>query len=244
MIILSAGMQKSGSAWYFNLINDMLIAAGNPDVRTVREQFGLHPVLQFHNCNIGNLSPENLRSLLAPHYAGCTFVVKTHSGPTPEVASLMARNILKATYIYRDPRDVIVSAMDHGRKIRKEGDNHTFAAYDTLEKAVVAVKEWLDIAGQWMSLETVFCVRYEDLLAQPAMVLQRVAEFLEIDMTHDSLTALLAAYHKEQLSGSSIDFLHFNKGVSQRFRSVMSGEQQSYCLRHLAESIHRMGYRV
>ena len=31
MIVLSAGMPKSGTAWYFNVTNDLLIAAGYAD---------------------------------------------------------------------------------------------------------------------------------------------------------------------------------------------------------------------
>ena len=39
MIIVSAGMQKSGSALFYNIINDMLVEYGFKDARLIKEKF-------------------------------------------------------------------------------------------------------------------------------------------------------------------------------------------------------------
>ena len=124
MIVLSAGMQKSGTAWFFNITNDMLIAAGFDDVRKIREQFGLQSILLYHNCNIEDLAAKKMSRVIIPHNQGHTFVVKTHSGPSPSLLSLISENIIKAAYIYRDPRDVVLSVMDHGQNQKQRGNPH------------------------------------------------------------------------------------------------------------------------
>ena len=242
MIVLSAGMQKSGTAWFFNITNDMLVAAGYDDVRTIREQFGLQSILLYHNCNMEDLTQEKFSQILIPHNAGYTFVVKTHRGPSPAVSSLISENIIKATYIYRDPRDVVVSVMDHGHKIRSNGENHTFAEYDSLEKAVFFVKDLLIIWENWIQFSQVFTIRYEDFLADPVSELKRLSCFLAIDVSYDKIQTILKSYQKKNLDTQSTDFLHFNKGVSGRFRSVMSSKEQDFCLEQFGDSLFKMGY--
>ena len=53
MIVISAGVHKAGSGLYFNLTNDLLIAAGMQDVREVKKEHGLADLLKNYNCNIG-----------------------------------------------------------------------------------------------------------------------------------------------------------------------------------------------
>ncbi len=52
MLVLSVGIPKSGSGWYFNLKNDLLIAAGHQDVRDIRKKFNLESCMKYYNCNM------------------------------------------------------------------------------------------------------------------------------------------------------------------------------------------------
>lgn len=51
MIVLSAGLPKSGTGWYYNLTND-LIVAGLDDAHAVRERYKLHDILDGENCRL------------------------------------------------------------------------------------------------------------------------------------------------------------------------------------------------
>ena len=55
MIVISAGMQKSGSAYLYNIINDLLIASGYKDARKIKAEHDLNNIMQWHNNNIGGL---------------------------------------------------------------------------------------------------------------------------------------------------------------------------------------------
>ena len=47
MIIISAGMRKAGSGLYFNLTNDLLVAANMQDVRELKTKYELESILKY-----------------------------------------------------------------------------------------------------------------------------------------------------------------------------------------------------
>jgi hypothetical protein len=114
MIILSVGMPRAGSGWYYNLTHDLALAAGCQDAHRIRQRYHLQKVLTEVNCNIGALTPRRLLAVLAPSVLGNTFVIKAHAGPTPFALRLMRSGQLRPAYIYRDPRDAMLSAYENG----------------------------------------------------------------------------------------------------------------------------------
>lgn len=243
MIVISSGIQKSGSGLYFNLTNDLLITAGGQDVREIRTKYGLEKLLNYYNCNIGSLTKDNMEPLLPIHHSGHLFVVKTHNGPSKFVEMLMNHGIVKATHIYRDPRDIVLSAMDHGEKIRSEGLNHTFASCSTIENTILQVKTWLDNSTmEWKKLDNVLSLKYEDLIANPISELKRLAEFLDIKINNINLEAIYSRYDGKKLDDFQINYLHFNVGTAGRFRRVMKEEDLNLCNRHFSQYLEKMEY--
>ncbi len=244
MIALSAGMHKSGSAWYFNLTNDLLIAAGYQDIRIIRQKFRLHSILNGYNCNMGYATLSKLLRIVTPHVLGETFVVKTHSGPSKSLRYLISLGIMKATFIYRDPRDVVVSAFEHGQKIRSVGKTHTFAQWGNIGSSILRVKQQLSIWDAWMQYGQALMVRYEDLLVNPVNEVERLVDFLGLKkyVTDEDILGIIPAYQPDQLSDKEVSCLHFNKGVLGRFREVMSQNELALCQDHFGEYLQRMGY--
>ena len=115
MIVICVGMIKAGSAWYFNLANDLLVAAGHQDAREIRQRFHLHSALKHQDCLLAG-HPASKLLLLIPHFLGHTFAVKAHGAASIGRRLLVNSGIAKATYIYRDPRDVVVSAFERGQE--------------------------------------------------------------------------------------------------------------------------------
>ncbi|MBN1953997.1 MAG: sulfotransferase domain-containing protein [Anaerolineae bacterium] len=246
MIVVSAGMQKAGSGWHYNLINDLLVAAGCQDARAVRERFHLHAVLKHHNCLIGRPLWPKLALVSIPHLMGNTFAVKTHSAPTPSLKWLMARGAARATYIYRDPRDVVVSAFNHGKKLRAAGETHSFARLETVEAAIQATAEWLDVWRAWAACENALLTRYEDLLTDPLAEMHRLADFLGLSVPAAEMERIVAAYQAGS-SGAEAKTppkqgLHFNQGVAGRYAAALSDEQLALCQRQFGGDLPRMGY--
>lgn len=243
MIVISAGLQKAGTGLFFNLTNDMLAAAGNADIRELRETYKLDDILKHYNCNIEELSWQRLRKLLPLHTRGKRFVVKTHNRPTKWVKSLKALKVVKATFIYRDPRDVVLSALDHGRRIREEGLDHTFAVCTTVKNTIPRVKAWLNnSAMEWIDLEGVLLFKYEDLVRDPVSQMKRVADFLKLDRGKIDFEGILARYDRDKLDSDMKDYLHYNIGSAGRFRTELSEEDLVTCTREFSPYLEKMGY--
>jgi hypothetical protein len=237
-------MQKSGSGWFFNLTNDLLVATGNQDVRQIRERYHLHPFMKYYNCNIGRPILPKVAILTVIHYLGNTFVVKTHSFPSPSLRYQISRKIVKATYIYRDPRDAVVSAYEHGKRLRSQGQIHSFATLKTLEEAILRARNWLKIWEAWNSQPNTLLVRYEDLLSQPENELRRLANFLNLTLAEDKRIKIISAYQPESNEDLAGKGLHFNKGVIGRYRSVMTSHELKLCTEQFGDYLNLMGYET
>lgn len=243
MLFLSVGMPRAGSGWHYNLIHDLVVAAGGDDARQVRERFFLSPILTEVNCNIGTLKPKRLLPVMVPAVLGKDFVVKAHSGPTDLARRYIQRGRIKAAYIYRDPRAALLSAHEYGQRILERGRPNAFSHLDTIEKAVDFMKEYVDIWEQWMELPGVLRTSYEDFLSDYDQEVKRLLEFLEIKADKSRVLAAIARYRPGQATKEH-QGLHYFKGQPERFRTALTPEQLAYCNEVLGSAIERMGYRL
>lgn len=245
MIVISAGLRKAGTGLFFNLTNDLLIAAGKEDVRDIKEKFNLEDILKYHNCNVEKLTWRKFIKILPIHFKGKTFVIKTHDRPTKLIRFLMALKIIKVTYIYRDPRDVLLSALDHGKKIRNKGETHTFAYCSSIEITIPKVKSWLDkITMKWIRLKKVSLFKYEDLISNPISQLKRLADFLELDDKKIDFERILARYDRNNLDSTMKGHLHFNVGNAGRFKTALEEKDLNLCNQQFSRYLEKMGYDI
>ena len=127
MIILSVGMPRAGSGWHYNLIHDLMKTTGATDARVIREKYRLQDILTEVNYNIGVLSARRLGMVTLPALLGNTFVIKAHAGPTSTSRLLQRLGLLRISYIYRDPRDAMLSAFEYGQRGLKRGRPNAFS---------------------------------------------------------------------------------------------------------------------
>jgi hypothetical protein len=240
MLILSAGMPKSGSAYFYNVLNGLLTAAGFPDARAVKDRYGLTGVMRWHNNNVDVRLGLLLRLWLISRRAG-PFVVKTHAAPPPSLKLLASLRCVRVVYTYRDPRDVLLSAIDHGQKILAAGEHHTFASLVEFDKAFAAVQAWLQTWRAYHAMPNVLGIRYEDLLADPIRTLRRCEAFLGLDVTDDARTAVLWQYDRDNPEAAG-ESMHLNKAVAFRYRTEMSPEHRQRFRDALGDTLRAMGY--
>jgi hypothetical protein len=240
MIVLSVGMPRAGSAWHYNLTHDLMRTAGADDARDIRMKFHLQDILTEVNCNIGVLSARRLALVSIPALLGHTFVIKAHSGPTRASRLLQSLGLLRITYIYRDPRDAMLSAFDYGQRALSKGHPNAFSHLTDFEKSLEFIREYVDIWEKWVKQPGVMVTRYEDLLANYDVEAFRLVEFLKLDAQNTDVREVIEHYRPS--AAESQQGLHFYKGRAGRFRQAYTTEQQAVLSRAFGAALSRMGY--
>lgn len=240
-LVLSASMESAGSGWLFNLTNELLKSVGNPDVRRIKEQYGLDDLLRWDNCNVGDLDEATWNRLQPALADGHTFVVKSHRKPTPLARRLCAEGLVKATYIYRDPRDVVVSAYKRGKVRRANGRKDSFARLRTIDLAIIWMRyRQIPVYKAWLAQPSTQFVRYEDLSNDGVGVLGLLSQHLGVAPSDADLQRLVLDYSGEnarQKPGT-----HYIHGG--RRREELTPGQLRRCNWLCGSTIELMGYEL
>ena len=242
MIVLSVGMPRAGSGWHYNLIHDLMKTAGATDAHEIRERYRLQRFLTEVNFNIGVLSARRLALVTVPALMGNTFVIKAHAGPTFASRLLQRVGLLRITYIYRDPRDTVLSAYEYGQRALAKGRPNAFSHLTGFQKSVEFTLNYVRIWEKWVQERDVLIARYEDMLTNYDHEVARLVNFLKLDGSKPDVQSVIAAYRPEAAEGQK--GLHFNKGKIGRFREVYSVEEQAILNEILGPYLERMGYKV
>jgi len=239
MIVLSVGMPRAGSGWHYNLIHDLMETTGCADARDIRERYRLQKILTEVNCNIGVLSARRLGLVALPALVN-TFVIKAHAAPTNASRLLATSGLMRVTYIYRDPRDAMLSAFDFGQRALVKGHPNAFSYLSNFEKSVDFMMEYVLIWEKWMKEKNVLIARYEDLLTNYDVESSKLVEYLKVNGTSPNVQAVIEKYRPDAAEGQQ--GLHFFKGKIGRFREAYSEEQKSVLKEKLGSYLARMGY--
>ena len=242
MIVLSVGMPRAGSGWHYNLVHDLMKTAGAVDAHEIRERYRLQSILTDVNCNIGVLSARRLALVALPALVGNTFVIKAHAGPTSASRLLQRLRLLRITYIYRDPRDAMLSAYEYGQRALQKGRPNAFSHLTDFEKSLDFVMDYVRIWDKWMQETGVLTARYEDLLTNYDQEVMRLVHFLKLNGSQPEVQSVIQAYRPDAAQGQQ--GLHFYKGKIGRFREAYSLEQQAALNQRLSPYLERMGYEV
>lgn len=242
MIVLSVGMPRAGSGWHYNLVHDLMKTTGCADARQIREKYHLQNILTEVNCNIGVLSARRLAMVTVPALTGNTFVIKAHSSPTSSSRLLERLGLLRITYIYRDPRDAMLSAYDFGQRALQKGRPNAFSHLTDFQKSLDFIMEYVHIWEKWMKEKDVLVARYEDLLTSYDKEVARLVPFLKLDPGNLDVQRVIDSYRPGVAEGQQ--GLHFYKGKIGRFHEAYTAEQQATMNEKLRPYLERMGYPV
>ena len=242
MIVLSVGMPRAGSGWHYNLIHDLMKTTGCADARDIREKYKLQKILTEVNCNIGVLSARRLGMVAIPALMGNTFVIKAHAGPTTTSRLFQRVGLLHITYIYRDPRDAMLSAFDFGQRALQKGRPNAFSHLTDFDKSLAFIMDYVRIWEKWTREKNVLIARYEDLLTNYDSEATRLVEFLRLRANQPDVEKVIEAFRPEK--GEGQQGLHFFKGRIGRFRESYSAEQQAILKETMGAYLARMGYEA
>jgi hypothetical protein len=240
VIVLSVGMPRAGSGWHYNLIHDLMKATGCDEMQDIRKKYRLQNILTEVNGNIGVLSARRLARVGLPALLGRTFVIKAHSAPTISSRLLQSMGLLRITYIYRDPRDAMLSAYEYGQRALANGRPNAFSHLTDFQKSVDFMMDYVHIWEKWMNEPGVLVARYEDLLTDYDAESTRLVDFLKVNGAQPQVREVIEKYRPAAAAGQQ--GLHFHKGKIGRFRELYSTENQVVLHEKLSPYLSRMGY--
>jgi hypothetical protein len=234
-------MPRAGSGWYFNLTHDLVVAAGYSDARQIRNRYFLQKILTEVNCNIGTLSIHRLLPVMLPALLGNTYTIKLHAGPKPNAMWMIRRGWIRPTYIYRDPRDAMLSAFENGQRARAEGRVNAFSSLESIDDAIRFMLEYIHVWREWMAVTEALQVRYEDMLAAYDQQVDHLLHFLQISSEGEKIRSVREQYRPGKSSADDIG-MHFHKGGSGRYREVLTPDQLKACEAAFEPYLADMGY--
>ena len=241
MIVLSVGMPRAGSAWHYSIIHDLMATAGSADASEIRVKYRLQNILTKANNNIGVLSARRLGMVMIPALLRNTFVIKAHAGPTKPSRLLQRLGLLRIAYIYRDPRDAMLSAFEYGQGALQKGRINAFSHLTDFDKSLDFIMDYVRIWEKWSQEKDVLISRYEDLLTNYDDEVTRLVGFLQLNGDNQDVQKVIERYRPE---AAEEDELHFQFGKVGRFRESFSATEQDILRKKLASYLPRVGYDV
>jgi hypothetical protein len=176
-----------------------------------------------------------------PTLAGNDFVIKAHAGPSTSSRLLQRLGLLRITYIYRDPRDAMLSAYEYGQRALQKGHPNAFSHLTDFERSFDFIMEYVRIWEGWINEKNVLTARYEDLLMNYDNEINRLVGFLKLDGGLTEVQKVTEGYRPGAAEGQQ--GLHFYKGKIGRFRESYIAEQQAVMKEKLGMYLSRMGYQ-
>lgn len=236
MFVLSMGMQKSASLlltrYAINLIRSALPSNGQLEFEGLIRDGVLHGVGCFPWGGWEH-KRELLCGLAEEHGP---FVVKSHAPLTQPIQCLIAAGA-KAIYSMRDPRDILLSLIDHGALNKSRGGG-VFDEHTTVANTLPKVMEICVCAYTWSQSDLPCIFQYRDLVSQPHAEIVRLAKFLGIDADQKVVEAIVEKERRTREKGKDC----FNTGLLTRFKDEMSPDEIKRCNDTLGFYIKELGY--
>ena len=234
MIVISSSMGKSGSTFLCNLQEDMLRCACIRSGQSILRQ-------TFSGRFIKTFSLGTIQKLLFINARYGNVVIKTHSPPTNYLRLLINLNFARTTYSYRDVRDVILSALDHGERNRQAGN--TSGVYADIHR----IEDAIDKVGmgsiremyKWKTFGKVHFVRYENLMHSRLVELEKINDFLGWNIPRKKLMSIIEKHEKIKTQS-----LNFNKGTTERYKTEMTESEKLMCNHYFHNFLVEMNYEL
>jgi hypothetical protein len=152
VIVISFGVNKSGSTLAFELAKAVLALNGYPQPR-----LGDDLVQEGHHINFVRQWTDDRLDRLLEATAGSCIVVKTHGGPfllsSARLQEALDAGDIRIHVVYRDPRDTIVSMLESDVVARlRRSDDPSFRELRGVDDAITRVGARLEALRAWGSL--------------------------------------------------------------------------------------------
>ena len=220
MIILSNSIPKTGSTHLANLQEDILnhskVINGQETLRT-----------NYKGRYIDGPSIKVLFDLFKINLLKGSMVVKCHWSFSRPLDLFCRLSNTKMTMTYRDPRDMILSMIDHGNRTRDgKYSSGAFSDCNNIIQLIPRTVKMMESFQIWQSRSYIHCIKYEELMSDKYNVLKEMIAFFQWDFKDNELKKIIESHEKSKKSSHN-----FNKGTTERWREEMNQNEKDACLK-------------
>ena len=137
-------------------------------------------------------------------------------------------------HLLRDGRDVVSSM------VTRHGDDYLFEAVLRWKTSLRRINQF----RKGLSTDRFIEIRYENLVREPELTLQKVCDFIGIDYTQrmlDYWKLPTTIEHKIESFHENLGKPVFDSSIG-KWRERLTKQQQDYVMKHLAKELHHLGY--
>lgn len=240
-LVLSVGMPRAGSGWYYNLTQDLVLASGGIDAKVIRTRYRLKRLLTEVNCNLGTVSSYRLIPVVLPLLFEPSYTIKLHAERRPLADLFIRAGLIRPTYIYRDPRDALLSAYEYGQRMSSQGLENAFTHLKTIDEAITFMDFYIKVAEGWLSEPHTLKVKYEDLKGNYDIEASRLADFLGVDLKEEKVKEVIERYRPGKKPEKN-QGMHFVKGKIGRYQQEFTQDQIARCDQLFGGFLKEQGY--
>jgi MoaA/NifB/PqqE/SkfB family radical SAM enzyme len=202
LLVVTSGVPRSGTSWLMRLAIAILTGAGA--TLEAKDQDGRR-IDDFPSNEPDDAEAQALAALLSRHHASPVGVrcVKTHFASRAAVDDPRTRFL----YVYRDPRDVLVSTFHYARvgpaASHFEGRTSREVLHELVPRVVPMLRRSLEDAARADLPASTLLVGYRQLIEEPAAEIARIARHVDVHLPARFAAAIAARHSFERESGRS-----------------------------------------
>jgi len=241
MLILSNGIPKSGSTLFSWFQKDILMHSFPKNGQKLFEQSVRDKRIDGIGHFVGNIKDKTtLDNLITFSEKNGPFLVKCHTSITNDIKEAVKSKKAIVTLTHRDPRDIILSVIDHGKRENSNGSVGFFSQFQSVEQTIPFVVAQCKIALEWIDSGFVEIFRYQDLITNPHNEIFRFCEIIEQKTTKQVVNKVVETYTNNQING----IRQYNTGKLTRYKEEMTLKEIEQCNNVLLYYIHKLGYKL
>jgi hypothetical protein len=216
VIVFSVGQQRSASSYCMDMTKALMLKS-RKTINKGRNRY-LAPYAFGKTFFVSGKNGE-LDTILAEYDGEFDLLLKTHMKPSPAIIEALNDGKLKATVTYRQPQDAVLSILEVAGRDRKRGTDRGFSHIETIEQAINSVRGHVRNISQWLELDHVLKLSYDETTASSEKLAHRINDYLELGLEPQVLKRVSRRIDSE--TGHE-----FNVGQSGRWKTVLSQEEQ------------------
>ncbi len=262
--LLQIGAPKSGNYWLYNIIQYLFQLKGIEPKSFIQNQpvymdaqkwdlsnsrqAGIDMIdIQNGKCyyRISSVIREPIDDL--SEYVRQSNHVWTHSEVCDNIEPVL-RSFNKLIYIYRDPRDMAISASRFAFTPYMQNyyphEETSFESYLENNLAKI-IHDWMWHITDYLLLKEDFPIHFiafENLLDKFEPTMQRLCEFLEIDLNREERTKLMELVSFHQMKKKDPD--HVKKGKRMQWVNVLDDNQKEFVIESAGGLLSLLNYSL